>query len=193
MGLRVLVIGQDEESRADLCAVLASTGYEVLPGGGNDAAGLVACIHRLAPDVVVIERDTPERELLADLGQLMRERPLPVVVFARNKDAALMREAMAAGVSAYVLDGRPAERAPDILGVALVRFEQLRALQHELAQTRASLSERKLIERAKGIVMTQRQCSEDEAYRLLRKAAMDRNERLAEVAEHVVATAALLT
>ncbi|MBI3496773.1 MAG: ANTAR domain-containing protein, partial [Proteobacteria bacterium] len=105
----------------------------------------------------------------------------------------LMRAALEAGVSAYVVDGLSVERVRPIVEVALARFEQWQALRRELDQAQTNLAERKLIERAKGIVMKQRRCTEDEAYALLRKLAMDRNQRLAQVAESVITMAELLT
>jgi len=192
MIMRVLVIGQSAERSAQLCAVLERSGYAVA-ASGQEVSDLAARVRDAAADIVVVERDRPEPELLDGIGGLMARGALPVVVFARDKDPELMRIALAAGVSAYVLDGQPEQRAADILGVALVRFEHCQALQQELALARTTLAERKLIERAKGVVMAQRGCSEAEAYRLLRKSAMDRNQKLAQVAEQVIAMAALLT
>jgi len=114
-------------------------------------------------------------------------------MFTQDKDQTRMRAALQAGVSAYVVDGLAAERVQPIVNVALARFEQWQALRQELDQAQTGLAERKAIDRAKGILMTQRRCSEDEAYRLLRKTAMDRNARLGEVAENVIAMAKLLT
>jgi response regulator NasT len=122
-----------------------------------------------------------------------RDDPRPIVMFTQDREGAMIREALKAGVSAYVVDGLSAERIRPIMDVAVARFEQSQALRKELEEARASLAERKVIERAKGIVMKQRACSEEEAYRLLRRAAMDGNKRLAEVAEQLIAMSRLLT
>jgi response regulator NasT len=122
-----------------------------------------------------------------------RDDPRPIVMFTQDREGAMIREALKAGVSAYVVDGLSVERIRPIMDVAVARFEQSQALRQELEEARASLTERKVIERAKGILMKQRACSEEEAYRLLRKAAMDGNKRLAEVAEQLIAMSRLLT
>jgi response regulator NasT len=121
-----------------------------------------------------------------------RDDPRPIVMFTQDQDRTMIREALKAGVTAYVVDGLSAERIRPIMDVAVARFEQSQALHQELQEARATLAERKVIERAKGILMQQRGCSEDEAYRLLRKAAMDGNKRLAEVAEQLIAMIKLL-
>ena len=124
---------------------------------------------------------------------ITRDDPRPIVMFTQDQDRTLMRAALEAGVSAYVVDGLSVERVRPIVEVALARFEQWQALRRELDQAQANLAERKVIERAKGIVMKQRGCTEDEAYAMLRKLAMSRNQRLAQVAESVVTMAELLT
>lgn len=124
---------------------------------------------------------------------ITRDDPRPIVMFTQDQDRTLMREALEAGVSAYVVDGLSVERVRPIVEVALARFEQWQALRRELDQAQTNLAERKVIERAKGIVMKQRGCTESEAYVLLRKLAMDRHQRLAHVAESVITMAELLT
>jgi response regulator NasT len=143
--------------------------------------------------VIIIDRDSPDRDTLEHVCMITRDDPRPIVMFTQDQNRTLMRAALEAGVSAYVVDGLSVERVRPIVEVALARFEQWQALRRELDQAQTNLAERKVIERAKGIVMKQRRCTEDEAYAMLRKLAMDRNQRLAHVAESVITMAELLT
>ncbi|OFZ96347.1 MAG: hypothetical protein A2Z44_10470 [Betaproteobacteria bacterium RBG_19FT_COMBO_58_11] len=192
MSLCVLLVDDDPERAAIVEPALRAAGYEVVTVV-DTAAAMLAQARARRPDVIIIDRDTPDRDILEHVRMITRDDPRPIVMFTQDKDRTLMREALEAGVSAYVVDGLSVERVRPIVEVALARFEQWQALRQELDQAQTNLAERKLIERAKGIVMKQRKCSEDEAYRLLRKTAMDRKQRLAEVAENVVAMASLLT
>jgi two-component system, response regulator / RNA-binding antiterminator len=113
-------------------------------------------------------------------------------MFTQDAKKETIREAVRAGVTAYIVDGLAAERIEPIIETAVARFEAFQSVQAELALTRNKLSERKLVDRAKGILMTEKKISEDEAYRLLRKLAMDRNTTLGSVAEQVITFAKLL-
>jgi response regulator NasT len=143
--------------------------------------------------VIVIDRDSPDRDTLEHICLVTQDEPRPVVLFTDNGDRSLIRDAVRAGVSAYVVGGLSVERLRPVLDVAIARFEEHQALKRELHDARNSLAERKQIERAKGMVMKSRGVTEDEAYRLLRKLAMERNQKLAQVAESVIAAAELLT
>jgi response regulator NasT len=159
----------------------------------STATEMLEQVRLMKPDVIIIDRDSPDRDTLEHVCTITRDDPRPVVMFTQDKDQLRMRAALEAGVSAYVVDGLAAERIQPILEVAQVRFEQWQALRQERDQAQTNLAERKVIERAKGIVMKQRRCNEDEAYTLLRKMAMGRNQRLAQVAESVISMAELLT
>jgi response regulator NasT len=192
MRLRVLLVEQDPERAVLVRAALGEAGYTVVAQVTN-ASELLAAVRVAQPDVIIIDRDSPDRDTLEHVCVITRDEPRPIVMFTQDKDQTRMRAALKAGVSAYVVDGLAADRVQPIVNVALARFEQWQALRQELDQAQTGLAERKAIDRAKGILMTQRRCSEDEAYRLLRKTAMDRNARLGEVAENVIAMAKLLT
>lgn len=192
MRLRVLLVEQDPERAVLVRAALGEAGYTVVAQVTN-ASELLAAVRVAQPDVIIIDRDSPDRDTLEHVCVITRDEPRPIVMFTQDKDQTRMRAALKAGVSAYVVDGLAADRVQPIVNVALARFEQWQALRQELDQAQTGLAERKAIERAKGILMTQRRVSEDEAYRLLRKTAMDRNARLGEVAENVIAMAKLLT
>jgi response regulator NasT len=116
-----------------------------------------------------------------------RDNPRPIVLFSNQRDPEYIRQAVQAGVSAYVVDGLQKERVLPIVEVAMARFREFQALRRELEETRSRLQERKIIEKAKGILMQRRGLSEDAAYQLMRKMAMDRNLRLVEVARTLLA------
>ncbi|WP_372524108.1 ANTAR domain-containing response regulator [Sulfuricaulis sp.] len=192
MSLSVLLVDDDPTRAAIVELALREAGYEVVTVV-NTSTEMLTQVRAMRPDVIIIDRDSPDRDTLEHVCMITRDDPRPIVMFTQDKDRTLMREALEAGVSAYVVDGLSVERVRPIVEVALVRFEQWQALRRELDQAQTNLAERKVIERAKGIVMKQRRCTEDEAYALLRKLAMDRNQRLAHVAESVITMAELLT
>lgn len=191
MKLRVLLVDDDQERRTLLQDALDSAGFAVVIGSapGRD---LVDVVRRVQPDVIVIDVDSPDRDTLENMCCIARDVPRPVVMFTHDEDTQKMRAAIRAGVSAYVVGSIASERVKPIVDVAVVRFEQHQALRRELEQAKVSLAERKVIDRAKGMLMRQRQCDEEAAYRALRKLAMDRNRRLVDVAQSVLDAAELL-
>ena len=144
------------------------------------------------PDALIIDTESPSRDMLEPLSKISTSCPLPVVMFTRDARSDSIRDAVHAGVSAYIVDGFAPERVAPILEAALARFEELQSVRAELAQTKSKLSERKLIDRAKGILMKEKKLGEEEAYRLLRKLAMDRSAPMGTVAEQVITYAKLL-
>ena len=192
MNARVMLVDADPERTDWLMTALREAGYDVVAHMDN-VMNLLAQVRRVKPDVIIIDSDSPDRDTLEHICMVTRDDPRPIVMFTQDADQALMHEALKAGVHAYVVDGLSAERVRPVVNVALARFDQWQALRQELGQAQASLAERKLIERAKGILMKQRRCDEEEAYRLLRKTAMDKNQRLVQVAENIIEMARLLT
>jgi response regulator NasT len=191
MVLRVLLVDEDPARAAIVAPALREAGYEVVTVV-DSAAAMLAQVRARRPDVIIIDRDAPDRDTLEHICLITRDDPRPIVMFTQDQDRTLMRAALEAGVSAYVVDGLSAQRVRPVVEVARARFEQWQALRRELDQAQTNLAERKMIERAKGIVMRQRGCTEEEAYALLRKLAMSRNQRLVQVAENVIAMADLL-
>jgi response regulator NasT len=190
--MRVLLVDDNAERAELLKSALHESGYTVSLHVGA-MAQLLAQVRAVEPDVIIIDRDSPDRDTLEHVCMVTRDQPRPIVMFADDGDRAAIRAAVDAGVSAYVVGGLSAERIRPIVDVAMARFEQFQAMRRELDQTRTNLAERKQIERAKGIVMKSRGVSEEEAYGLLRKLAMERNQRIAQVSENVIAMAELLT
>jgi len=192
MIVRVLLVDEDPDRATLLQAALHAAGYTVTAHVAT-AVDLLAQVRATEPDVIIIDRDSPDRDTLEHVCMVTRDQPRPIVMFADDGDRAAIRAAVDAGVSAYVVGGLTAERIRPIVDVAMARFEQFQAMRQELDKAKTTLAERKQIERAKGIVMKSRGVSEDEAYGMLRKLAMERNQRLAQVAENVIAMAELLT
>lgn len=191
MSVRVLLVDDDAERATVLKAALSECGC-VLAAHVDTAADLLAQVRAARPDVIIIDRDSPDRDTLEHVCVVSRDEPRPVVLFTDDSDRASIRAAVQAGVSAYVVGGLSADRIRPIVDVALARFEEFQQLRQELDKARTTLAERKRIERAKGIVMQQRACSESEAFAALRRLAMDRNQRLSDVADNVIAMAELL-
>ena len=138
-----------------------------------------------------LEKSTPE--ILNGIRRITYERPTPVVMFVDQGDEASVEAAIQAGVSAYVVDGLSPTRIKPIVEVAIVRFQQLRKLQTELDTTKHKLSQRKVIDQAKGIIMNKRGITEDQAYKVLRKMAMDKSTSMIEVARNVIDVAEMLS
>lgn len=191
-GMRVLLVDEDPSRAVLLKASLRESGYTVFVHTGT-TANLLTHVHKVEPDVIIIDRDSPDRDTLEHVCSVTRDEPRPIVLFTQDGDRATIQAAVRAGVSAYIVGGMSAERVRPIVDVAMVRFQEFQAMRQELDKAKLSLAERKQIERAKGIVMKSRGVSEDEAYVLLRKMAMERNQRLAQVAENVLSMAELLT
>lgn len=189
--MRVVLVDEDAGRLALLDGALQAAGYQVV-GRLDPGADLTAAVDRLQPDIVLIEVDNPSRDTLESLGQISRERPRPIVLFAKASDPDTIRRAVAAGVSAYVVDGMSPARLAPVIEVAIARFRDYQALREELNSTRLKLADRRDIERAKGLLMKRKGLDEDAAFAALRTLAMDRNLRLGEVARSLIAAAELL-
>ncbi len=189
--LKVLVIDESRVRATAVCGGLAMAGHQVAAvlASAHDLAGRVA---EIGPDVILIGTDSPSRDTLEHLAAMDRAAPRPVVMFARESDNDQIRAAIRAGVSAYVVDGLDPARLRSIIDVAVARFEEHQALKAELSEATRKLSERKRIEKAKGILMKARGLDEASAYAALRKLAMDRGKPLAAVAQDVLDMAGLL-
>lgn len=189
--LRVMIVDENPERAALIEASLAGEGYEIV-ARVIGRADLQATVNRVEPDVIVIDMECPDRDTLEDMSRITRERRRPTVMFVDRSDSESIRAAVQAGVTAYVVAGLSPERVRPVLEVAIARFTEFEELRRELESVRSNLEDRKVIERAKGILMKRRGLPEDEAFRLLRKMAMDRKLRLAAVARELVAAAEVL-
>ncbi|WFT77419.1 ANTAR domain-containing protein [Methylobacterium sp. CB376] len=157
-----------------------------------DTVDLLDRLSALAPDVVVIHLESPSRDLLEQLFGVSRLVEKPVAMFVDRSDTAMMQAAVDAGISAYIVDGLKADRIKPIIEVAILRFNAFARLQRELAEARNELADRKLIDRAKGILMSAKGLSEDEAYKQLRRKAMNEKRKIVDIARAIVTAADLL-
>ncbi|MCU0736163.1 MAG: ANTAR domain-containing protein [Methylotetracoccus sp.] len=181
MKLRIMIVDQDPGRGAILQQALADAGHTVV-GRLNDEHTLLAAIAEHQPDMVVIDMEAPGRDTLEQLREVSRDNPKPIVLFSNNRDRDYIRQAVQVGVSAYIVDGLSRERVLPIVEVAMARFREFQALRRELDETRNQLIDRKVIDKAKGILMQRKNWTEDQAYQLLRKTAMNRGIRIADVA-----------
>ena len=188
--MRVLIVDELRERAETLREGLERAGHEVT-AHLSSALELMEAVEKLAPDIIIIDTDSPSRDVLEHVVMVSRDRPRPIVMFANDGQANTIREAVKAGVTAYIVDGMDASRVKPIVEVACARFETYQALRDELTEANLKLSERKIVERAKGILMKARGVDEEQAYAMLRKLAMSRSKRLGEVAQNVVDAASL--
>lgn len=170
----------------------------LLEAGYNLAATLPADVflaERLAqiqPDMVVVDAESGARDALEHVVMATRDARRPIVLFTNDQDTSNVGAAIEAGVTAYIVAGLGTERVKPVLDVAMARFRHEERLRQELADAKGALSERKLVDRAKGLLMKRHGVSEDEAYARLRKQAMDKNLKMAEVAQRLIDAAELL-
>ena len=153
---------------------------------------LLARIYAIDPDVILIDLENPSRDVLEQMFQVSRVVKRPVAMFVDQSDTASIQAAIDAGVSAYIVDGLKKERIKHILDMSIMRFNAFSRLEGELEQTKSALGERKVIDRAKGILMKAKNLTEDEAYTLMRKAAMNGNKKIAEIAQSIITAAEML-
>ena len=158
----------------------------------DSSKDLMGQVRQHAPDVIIIEMASPDRDTLESLRTVNRETPKPVVFFAEHSDYDTTQAAINAGVSAYIVDGVSSSHLSSVMEVAIANFKAFQRIKTELEDTKTLLQDRKDVDKAKGILMQHRNLSEDEAYQLLRKMAMDRNMKIGDAARNFVAAMSLL-
>ncbi len=189
--LSVLVIDENPIRRAILEAGLREAGFARVTVLANTMR-LVDRIYKLDPDVILIDLENPSRDAIEQMFQVSRIVRRPIAMFVDQSDRATIEAAIDAGVSAYIVDGLKKERVRPILDMTISRFRAFDRLRAELEQAKTALKERKVIEKAKGILMKQRGLGEDAAYALLRKTAMTQGKRMINVAESLISAFDLL-
>ncbi|WP_420003570.1 ANTAR domain-containing response regulator [Arenibacterium sp. LLYu02] len=190
--LSVILVESDPDRATQVSEALRALGrYQVHVIA--DPTRLAKQIQALNPDVVLIDLENPSRDMLEELTLASGPLERPVAMFVDQSGEGLSTSAIEAGVSAYVVDGMQPARLKPILDAAIARFNMVHRMRTELAETKRALEERKLIDRAKGLIMKARGINEEEAYALLRKTAMDKNKRVADVAQALVTAAELLS
>lgn len=186
MSLRIMLVDQDSARSAILEQALQDAGHQVvarIKHGHNLLRELKECL----PDIIIMDLEAPGRDTLEQMREISRDQPRPIILFSNKRDSDYIRQAVQAGVSAYVVDGLSQERIMPIVEVAMARFREFEALKRELQETKTQLADRKVVDKAKGILMQRKGLSEDDAYQLLRKTAMSRNMRIADVARTLLA------
>ncbi|MDC7784840.1 ANTAR domain-containing protein [Rhodoplanes sp. TEM] len=156
-----------------------------------DSPDLLDRLVTLAPDVVVIALDSPNRDVLEQMFRVSRIVERPVAMFVDRSDAATMQAAIDAGVSAYVVDGLKPERVRAIVDMAVMRFNAYSRMRRELEEAKTALADRKTIDKAKGLLMARKGLSEQDAYALLRRTAMNEKKRMVEIAQAIITAAEL--
>jgi response regulator NasT len=164
---------------------LLESGYDIVASLPADIF-LPERIAQIQPDMIIIDSESDARDVLEHIVIATRDEPRPIVLFTDDQDQSSMDAAIDAGVSAYIVAGLQAERVKPVLDVALARFRRERRLLGELSDTRRQLADRKLVERAKGVLMAKSGITEEQAYQKLRSMAMNRNLKLAEVAQRIL-------
>jgi response regulator NasT len=183
--LSIVVIDENPVRAAILMDGLAESGHADIVHIDN-VDNLLKKIFAIDPDVILIDLENPSRDTLEQMFQVSREVRRPTAVFVDETDRAMTDAAIDAGVSAYIVDGLKKERVNQIVDLTISRFNAFSRLQVELSEAKTALSERKTIERAKGILMQTRGMSEEEAYAALRKTAMNEKKRIVDIANSLV-------
>jgi response regulator NasT len=190
--LSIIVVEKDRDRALQIVDSLKASGdYDISVIA--EESGLARRIAQGDPDVVLIDMTNPSRDSLEELAIASGPLDRPVAMFVDRSDDALTKAAIEAGVSAYVVDGMRSDRIKPILDAAITRFHMFQRMRTELEATKLALEERKTLDRAKGILMKARGISEDEAYALLRRTAMDQGKKLIDVAKSLVTAAGLLS
>lgn len=158
----------------------------------SDMNNLLMRIHAIDPDVILIDLENPSRDTLEQMFQVSRIVRRPVAMFVDQSDTASIQASVDAGVSAYIVDGLKKERIKSILDLCVSRFNAFSKLQNELERAKTDLEDRKTLDRAKGILMKSKGLTEDEAYRLMRSAAMREKKKIADIAAAIITAAELL-
>jgi len=189
--LRILLVNDTEKPIGELRAALVAAGYEIVAEVAATSA-LLKAVDTQRPDVVIIDVDSPSRDTLEQLAVMSSTAPRPVVMFSADGDQKLIRAVVGAGVTAYIVDGLAPARLAPIIEVARARFEEQTKMRRKLEDFERQLGDRKLIDRAKGLLMQKRGLSEAEAYATLRNQAMKQSMKLADVARQIISVAELL-
>ncbi|MEQ8266530.1 MAG: ANTAR domain-containing protein [Parvibaculum sp.] len=189
--LKILIIDSNDERAAVVEAGLASYGDAQILRMGL-LTDLVRKVEEIQPDVIFVDVDSPDRDTLENMRSVSAVMPRPIVMFVEESEASLAEEALRAGVSAYIVDGLSAKRVKPILDVAILRFKVFQKMRDELDKAKSDLASRKIVERAKGLLMEQRKLSEEDAYKLMRNTAMSEGKSILEIADSLISIARLL-
>ena len=183
--LKVLLVDSDNARSALLSQALQDQGYEVI-AKVHPGPSLLASISSYAPDLVVIDTDSPNRDMLESMSLLNEHNPLPVVMFAEDDNDVIVREAISSGVSCYVARNTDADRVRSIMKVAIARFREYQALKDELVEVKTELEKSKLLQKAKSLLIKHKSATEEEAHQAILKMSMEQNRSVTEVSESII-------
>lgn len=183
--LKIILVDENTGRSAMLRRALQDKGHEVICRM-DSSSNLQNSNEMTHADVVIVNSDIPDEEVFANLNDVNKTKPKPIVMFAERSSSEMANSAIKSGVNAYIVDGLEENRVQPIIDVAIARFREFQALKDELDATRSMLSERKAVEKAKGLLMEHKEITEDEAYQSLRKMAMNKNKRIVDVSESVI-------
>jgi response regulator NasT len=186
----IVIVDENPSRAAILEDGIRETGAQVTRIDETD--NLLARLYALNPDVILIDLEKPTRDLLEQMFQVSRVVKRPIALFVDDSDPATIQASVDAGVSAYIVGELKKERLRHILDLCVSRFNAFSRIQVELDKTKIALEERKIIDRAKGVLMKAKSLTEDEAYSLMRKTAMNENKKIADIAQSIVMAADLL-
>jgi response regulator NasT len=189
--LKILVVEPDQAKVREIIDALNNSGWHDVTVIGSTEA-LERHLARRDPDMILIDLANPDRDTLEHMSLLSNAHARPVAMFVDHSDAAMTQAAISAGVSAYVVNGLQMDRIKPVIETAIARFQLIKKMQSELSAAKQALSDRKTIDRAKGLLMVARNIPEDEAYNLLRKTAMGQGRKVSDVAAALVTASDLL-
>ena len=189
--LKIVIVDESSIRAAILEEGLREAGFMAVERL-SDMNNLLMRIHAIDPDVILIDLENPSRDTLEQMFQVSRIVRRPVAMFVDQSDSASIQASVDAGVSAYIVDGLKKERIKSILDLCVSRFNAFSKLQSELERAKTDLEDRKTLDRAKGILMKNKGLTEDEAYRLMRSAAMREKRKIADIAAAIITAAELL-
>lgn len=184
--IRVMLVDDHPDRAAMVEDTLGRCGFKVI-ASLTTASGLLFQIEQHKPHLIMVEMESPDRDILESLAVVSEHNPTPIVMFSGEQDTDFIQQAVNAGVTAYIVDGVNPRNVKPIIDVAIAQFEAFQSLRQTLQDTRRELEERKIIEKAKVLIMSHHGVSEQNAYACLRKLAMNNNQRIAAVAANVIA------
>lgn len=189
--LKILVVEPDQSKACEILGALKEGGWQDVTVLAS-AAAMERSLKQQDPDIILIDLANPDRDTLEHVSLVSNAKSRPVAMFVDHSDETMTQAAISAGLSAYVVNGLQMDRIKPVIETAIARFRMITKMQSELTAAKQALSDRKTIDRAKGILIRARKISEDEAYSLLRKTAMDQGRKVIDVATALVTSADLL-
>lgn len=189
--LKIVIVDESPVRSAIIEEGLREAGYSHVVRVA-ETANLLARVYAVDPDVIIIDLENPSRDVLEQMFQVSRVVKRPIAMFVDQSDAASIQASVDAGVSAYIVGGLAKERVKSILDLCISRFNAFSRLQDELEQAKSALSDRKIIDRAKGILMKVKNLSEEEAYSLMRSTAMREKKKIVDIAQSIITAAEML-